>query len=81
MVNQRFHICDSMNEGSEANKRTQEIQKTGTGNHDDAAPASELDEEDNADGSGTKSALLPWDPPSILSLTLFKYYLKMNQRF
>lgn len=46
MVNQRFHICDSMNEGREANKRTEEIQKTGTGNHDDTAPASERDEED-----------------------------------
>lgn len=35
MVNQKFHICDSMNEKNEANKRTEKIQKTGTGNQDE----------------------------------------------
>lgn len=42
------------------------------------ATASEHYEEDNADESGAKSALHPWDAPSggekqILSLTLLKY--------
>lgn len=76
MVSHRFQICDSMNERSEANKRTEEIQKTGTGSQDEMdATASE---HDNADESGAKSALHPWDAPSrgekqILSLTLLKY--------
>lgn len=40
----------TMNERSEANKGTEEIQKTGTGNQDEmAATAREHDEEDNAE--------------------------------
>ena len=60
MVNHRFHTCDSMNERSEANKRTEEIQKTGTGNRDEMdATASEHDKEDNADESGASLHFIP----------------------